>query len=638
MANKRFWLFALFGYIWRGLDGVRKTVHLLLMLFLLAVMAAAVFQAPMLIPKSTALVIAPDGALVDQLDGDAASRAWGQLLGATTNQTLTRDLIEAIDRAADDNRINALVLQLGSMGGAGLATLRDVAAAIDRFAESGKPVVAVGDSYSQGQYYLAAHADQIWMHPEGVVFLEGFGAYRTFYREALEKLMVDVNVFKVGEYKSFVEPWIRDDMSPEARENNREWLNGLWEIYQADVTTALDTESGLLERYTSRLPEFLEETGGDFGELALSTQLVDALVTRTEADERLIEITGRDPRDNGWRGIHHRDYLASVRVESPFGQRPRKVGVVVAAGDIVDGRRPPGMIGGDSTAALLREAIYDDEVEAVVLRVTSGGGSAFASEIIAEQVQALRAAGKPVVVSMGDVAASGGYWISMDADEILASPATITGSIGIGALFPTFQRGLDWLGVHVDGVGTTEWAGQLRADRELSERTRQVLQTSIEHGYQNFITRVADARGMPVDDVDEVARGRVWLGRRAVDLDLIDGLGGLSDAIDSAARRAGIESDYSVKYIEREPGFREALVMQLTGSAARLAINVGVTPDSIAAISGAGRLPARAAPGLPGPASQMGALAGRLGDVLERLGAWNDPRGMYLHCFCDVVP
>ncbi len=626
---KRFWLFSFFGFLWKGLDGIRKAVHLVLMLALLALLLAGLVQVPPVVPASTALVIAPDGNLVEQLDGDAATRAWRELLGTSVRQTLTRDLVEAIDRGAFDSRINSLVLQLGSLDGAGLASLREVAQAIDRFRESGKPVVAVGDSYSQAQYYLAAHADEIYMHPEGIVFLQGFGAYRTYYREALDKLMVDVNVFKVGEYKSFVEPWLRDDMSEPARRNALEWLSGLWQVYQEDVTSALGTEPGLIERYTSRLPEFLEETDGDFGELAVATQLVDGLKTRSEADERLIEIAGLDRRDNGWRGLYHGEYLAATRLEVPRLERPRRVGVVVAAGDIVDGSQPPGTIGGDSTAMLLRDARFDEHVQAVVLRVSSGGGSAFASEVIAEQVRELRRAGKPVIVSMGDVAASGGYWISMDADEILASPVTITGSIGIGALFPTFQRGLDWLGVHVDGVGTTEWAGQLRPDRELNERTREVLQLTIENGYRDFIGRVADAREMTVAAVDEVARGRVWLGASAAELGLVDRLGGLQDAIESAAEQAGIADDYSIKYIGREPGFREALVMQFSRALTRLSARLSLRPAAVMEV---------ARPGLPGVAAQLDAVAVRVGRELERLRTWNDPRGLYLHCFCDVAP
>jgi protease-4 len=638
MADRKFWLFALVGWFWRGLDCLRKLIHLAVMLLILSLLVLAFVETPVVVPRSAALVLAPDGPLVEQLDGDAAARAWGEVLGARNRQTLTRDLIEAIDRAAGDDRISALVLQLDGLGGGGLASLRDLARAIERFGATQKPVIAVGDGYSQAQYYLAAHADEVWMHPEGMVFLQGFGAYRTFYRDALDKLMIDVNVFRVGEYKSFVEPYTRNDMSPEARENNLEWLEGLWDSYQADVTRARGMDAGVLARYTTRLPEYLAEADGSFAELALSTRLVDALVSRREADARLIELTGLDPHDNGWRGIYYGDYLAASRSEAPRPVRPRQVGVVVAYGDIVDGRRPPGMIGGDSTAALLREAVYDDAVEAVVLRVSSGGGSAFASEIIADQVRALREADKPVVVSMGDVAASGGYWISMEADAILASPVTITGSIGVGALFPTYQRGLDWLGVHVDGVGTTEWAGQLRPDRALSEQSRQVLQMSVERSYQDFITKVADARGLAVDAVDAAARGRVWLGEQALAKDLVDDLGGLDEAIERAAQEAGIGTDYSVRYIDHVPGLREALVMQFTTVAARLARRSGLDRWAAAAMpppmAAAGDLHR----GMPGVAAQADSLAGMLRREVERLKAWNDPRGVYLHCFCNVLP
>lgn len=624
----RFWLFSVAAWFWQGLDGLRKVLHLALLLLLLAVIVAGFVRTPPQVDNRSALVIAPVGDLVDQLDGDAATRAWQELLGARPRQTLTRDLREAILRAATDERISALVLQLGGMGGAGLASLRSVRDAITDFKASGKPVVAIGDSYDQGQYYLAAHADEIYMHPEGLVFLQGFASYRTYYRSALDKLLVDVNVFKVGEYKSFVEPWLRDDMSPEARENSLQWLGGLWQVYQEDVTAALDSDDALLERYTRDLPRFLEEADGDFGELAVAMSLVDELKTRSEMDERLVELTGRDPRDHGWRGIHHHDYLTALRFERPRRMRPDQVGVVVAEGDILDGVQPPGAIGGDSTAAILRDARFDDAIRAVVLRVNSGGGSAFASEIIAQQVRELRAAGKPVVVSMGDVAASGGYWISMDADLILASPVTITGSIGIGAVLPTFQRSLDWLGVHVDGVGTTPLAGALRPDRELGEASRRVLQQSVENGYEDFITRVARARDLEVSAVDAVARGRVWLGRAALDHELIDRFGDLDAALTRAARLADIEDDYSVRYLGQELGLREALALQLTRSAAAVADLVGFEPGRALGVP-------QAAPTGRGLAAQLDAAAAELARELERLRRWNDPRGLYLHCFCD---
>ncbi|MEO0423170.1 MAG: signal peptide peptidase SppA [Pseudomonadota bacterium] len=625
---KRFWLFSLFGGVWRGLDGLRRFVHLMLMLAVLAIGVVALVDTPPGVMSPGALVLAPVGNLVDQLDGDAATRAWQEFLGSRVDQTLTRDLIESIDYGARDPRINALVLQLGAMGGAGMATLRDVADAIERFKRSGKPVVAIGDNYTQGQYYLASFADDILMHPEGVVFLQGFGAYRTYYKAAQEKFLVDVNVFKVGEYKSFVEPYLRDDMSPEARENALEWLSGLWEIYQADVTGARAMDSTLIDRYTQELPRLLEEADGDFASLALSMSLVDKLTTRSQMDAHLIEITGVDPRDKGWRGTYHQNYLAARRNESPQRDRPARVGVVVAKGDIVDGTQPPGMIGGDSTAALLRRARLDEAVKAVVLRVDSGGGSAFASEIIAEQVRELRAAGKPVVVSMGNTAASGGYWISMDADEIYASPVTITGSIGIGAVFPTFERGLDWLGVHVDGVGTTPWAGALRPDRSLNEESRQVLQRSIENGYADFIGRVANARQLPLADVDAAARGRVWLGAAALDLELVDGMGSLQEAIGAAARRAEIADDFSVTYVGQEIGIREALIMQFTRAGTRLSTRLGLRVREVLELPPMRR-------DASGFAVQLDRVTEQLRSDWERMQQWNDPRGIYLYCHCN---
>ncbi len=605
-----------FAGLWGLLDSVRKVLHLLFLLIFVAAILAAFAPTPSAVPSRAALLLAPQGAVVEQLDGDASARAWGELLGNATRQTLAQDLLDALQLAREDTRIEALVLRLGSMGPAGMSTLQELAGAIEAFKASGKPVIAIGDNLTQGQYYLASHADEIYLHPQGLVFIPGFGRFQTYYREAIDKLQVDWNVFKVGEYKSFVEPYTRNDMSDKARSNNKVWLEALWASYQQDISAARGLDEQVLVRYANRMPDYLAETGGEFAKLALEFGLVDELLTRAEMDARVAEVVGED--------AHHRfsridavEYLWSVGGVDRSSASGRDVAVVVASGDILDGNQPPGLIGGDSTAALLRQARHDDSISAVVLRVDSGGGSAFASEVIGEEVRLLRDAGKPVLASMGSVAASGGYWISMDADEVWASPSTITGSIGIGAFFPTFNRSLDKLGVHVDGVGTTALAGEFRPDRPLGSNAREILQLNIEAGYRRFVSKAADAREMTYDSLEELARGRIWLGADAQRLGLVDKLGTLSQAVRSAANLAGISEDYGVRYVERQLSLREALAMELTMGMSRIAARVHRSP---AMASGSG----------------LRQAADGVLRQLQQLTRWNDPRGMYYHCLCDI--
>jgi protease-4 len=611
--SKPGFLSMLFGGLWRVLDATRKVLHfLLLAVFALIVLGLLAPRIPR-IPATTALVLAPEGSLVDQLDGDATSRAWNELVGEGERQTLARDLITVIDTARDDERIQLMVLKLGGLGGAGFSSLEEVAAAIDRFRAADKLVIAVGDFYSQNQYYLASHADEVYLHPQGFVYLPGYGTFRTYYRSAIDKVLVDWNVFKVGEYKSFVEPFVRDDMSPEARENALDWLNGLWTSYQRDVTTARTLEPDTLERYAARLPDLMRETGGDLAVLARELGLVTDVWDHGRMEARITELVGTDESTHTFNQVHHADYLESIRgaIREPTSENV--VGVIVASGDILDGQQPPGTIGAASTSALVRQARNDEHVKAVVLRVDSGGGSAFASEVIGRELERLRESGKPLVTSMGSVAASGGYWISMAADEIWASPESITGSIGIGAYFPTFQRTLDKLGIHVDGVGTTPLAGEFRADRALGDAAREVLQLGIENGYDRFISKVAEAREMPVDRVDEIARGRVWLGEEAQQIGLVDKLGTLRDAIESAATLAGVRDDYRVEFIEREPSFRQVLAMQFAQRA----------------VTWFERSPLR-------ETSPLIEAARQIERELESLVRWNDPRGLYYECLCEV--
>jgi len=612
---------SLFARLGHGLDGLRRFLVNVLFFGLLAGLALAAWNARPRVPDGAALVLKPQGTIVEQLSGgDPVRRFLAETTGAgeVVKETLLKDLQDAIREAKDDKRIKAILLDLDDMTGAGMTKLRDLRVALAEFRKSGKKVIAYGDLYIQPPYYLAAQADEVFLHPEGMVLLDGFGRWRNFYKEGLDRLGVEVHVFRVGEYKSAVEPWIRDDMSPEAKEMARDFYGDLWRLWLEDTAAARKLKPGEIETMIGSLPDRLRGSGGDLARLALEAKLVDRLAPRDELRKRMIELVGEDKETKSFRQVDVATYLAA-RGGSRTGEgRGDAVAVVVAKGEILDGTQPAGTIGGDSTARLLRRARESDSVKAVVLRVDSPGGSAFASEVIRRECELVRLAGKPLVVSMGSVAASGGYWISTASDEIWASPETITGSIGIFGLFPTVDKPLaKHLGIHTDGVGTTRFTDALRPDRPMDPAVADVFRQSIDHGYEEFLTRVGAARKLTRDQVDRIARGRVWSGEDAKQLGLVDQLGGLGQAIESAAKRAKLAKGHRVWYVEKEKSLRERVLGMLVALAA-----------DVAGASGRASGPPHS-----GPAS----LAGRLRDLradLARLERWNDPRGIYAHCLC----
>ena len=469
---------------WRGLDRLRRLLHLILLLGVFLLLIVSAVGERVLIPRAAALVVAPRGVLVDQLSGDAFDRALARAQGAPLRETLVRDVIDALRAARDDERIKAVVLDLDEMTGSGLSKLQEIAVELRRFKESGKPVIAVGDTFTRDQYYLAAQADDVYMHPMGQVFVDGYSRFLPYYKSALDKLFVDLNIFAVGEYKSFVEPYTRDDMSPQDEEASKVFLDALWSAYQADVTAARGMDAPALQQYADDIVTLLGEAGGDTARLAMDYGLVDELLTRDAMRERIRERMGEDKPTTGQADAYPEvsldAYVTWLRTEAVPEPQPSKVAVIVASGAILDGRQLPGSIGGDSTSELVRRARADDAVKALVLRVDSGGGSAFASELILRELERFQETDRPVVVSMGSVAASGGYWISMGADEIWASPTSLTGSIGVGTVIPTIPRTLDWAGIHVDGIGTTELAGALELTRPMGESMKGLLDLSVE--------------------------------------------------------------------------------------------------------------------------------------------------------------
>ena len=609
---------AFFSGLWRGLDGLRKALHLLLLLLIFGLVIVALLAGVPRIPARAALLIAPEGTLVEQLSGDPLERALGQVRGDGHTETLLWDLTDSIRAAAKDRRIPAIALELDKLDGATLPALQELAAALREFRASGKKVIAYGTELTQERYYLAAQADEVDLDPFGFVLIDGYDRYQHFFKGAIDKLGVDINVFRVGAFKSAVEPFIRSDMSPEDREESGVYLNALWTAYQGDVTRARKLPAGAVADYVNTLAKTVPAARGDAAQVALKAQLVTALKTRLEVEKRLIELVGEDDTDGSFNSVSVGDYVRYARAQKKLaGSGKPRIGVIIAEGEILDGDQPPGTIGGDSTARLIRQARLDKDVKAVVLRVDSPGGSVLASEQIWRELEALKAAGKPLVVSMSGYAASGGYYISSPADEIWASPATITGSIGIFGIIPTVDRTLGKIGVTVDGVGTTALSGQLRIDRPMGAEARALLQAVISRGYEEFLTRVATGRKKSRDQIDAIAQGRVWAGSDAQQHGLVDKLGGFDEAVQAAARRAHL-STYATEIIEPELTWAQALALQL---------------KSRVALAVAGLVPGEH------QLAQVAQLAARLDPITReavRLSRFSVPNRLYAYCFCEL--
>ena len=550
---------------YRALDATRRfAMNMLFLLIVLIIVAAIAANAPVMQPK-TALVLAPQGFIVEQYSADATSRAISRMFGEDLLEVQLRDILRALDAAARDPNIERVVLVPDGLVGAGMSTLREVGAALERFKRSGKEVIAYMDGADQRGYLLAAHADKVYLNPEGAVVLEGMGRYRTYFKGLFDKIGVEAHLFRVGEYKSAGEPYVRSDQSPEAREADLYWLGDLWQRYLDDVAALRKLDVAELKAGIEQFDTRLQAAGGDFGKVALEAGLVDALKTRDEVRDMLIKAGAEDKEGITFRQVDLDRYVAALdRRTLPRGG-PR-LAVVVAEGDIVSGEQPPGQIGGDSTSELIREAREDDEVRALVLRVDSPGGQVFPSELIRREIELTQAAGKPVVVSMGDVAASGGYWISMDADEIIASPSTITGSIGIFAPWFNVPQALDKLGLNTDGSETAWIIGAFDPTRAYDPRVGTVIQSAIDQGYQQFVSKVSSARGKSVEEIDAIARGRVWSGAQAKERGLVDRLGTYQEALDIAAKRAKLGADYQVHYMEGDLNAFERFMLDASES------------------------------------------------------------------------
>lgn len=532
---------------WKFLVAIKDGMVLIAMLLFFGALYALLSSQP----NSAAI---GDGALLLDLNGviveEPAAPTLEDFLSSTSDsprEYRLRDVVHAIDASVDDDRVKAIVLDLGRFAGGGQTSLTDVGAALDRAKKAGKPIYAFASFYSDDSYQLAAHATQIWLDPMGGIIFAGAGGNRLYYKGLIDRLGVTANIYRVGTYKSAVEPYMRADQSPAAREASEALYNVLWGSWLGEVKKA--RPQAVIRPFADDPATFARTAGGDLAKVAMEQKLVDKLGDRTAFDRFVAEQVGTDetPSPDSFNSIDYDDFV----VASPVDSDGSPIGVITVAGEIVDGKTGPGMAASGRIAEQIYKALDEDEIKALVVRIDSPGGSAFASEEIRLALLEARKKKLPIVVSMGDVAASGGYWVATAGDHIFAEPDTITGSIGVFAVLPSFEKALAKWGVTADGVQTTPLSGEPNFVGGFSEDLNVILQSGVENSYGDFVKLVAAARGKTPAEVDTIGQGRVWDGGTARQLGLIDGFGGIKDALAEAAKRAGLaEGDYHPQYLD----------------------------------------------------------------------------------------
>lgn len=616
----------IFKGIWTGINFSRRLVLNILFLLLVILFFVAITgeEDQVKVADGTVLRLNLNGPIVEEktyVDPVEAAINDATMGKEAPSEILLDDVVEVINQATKDDRISVMLLDLQKMPSAHINKLKQITKAIDAFKEAGKQVIATGYYYTQAQYYIAAHANEVSMHPYGGVSIEGYGMFPLYFKDALEKLKVTQHIFRVGTYKSAVEPFIRNDMSDAAKEANSVWLTALWNEYKTDVAASRPFDESNFDEDMDVYLAKMQAVDGNSGQYALNNQWVDSLKTSQQIRQQLIELVGAEETGKTFKQVSFREYLSLVKPPVEFDNPiTEKVAVVVAKGTIVDGERKAGEIGGDSTAALLRKARLDDKVKAVVLRIDSGGGSMFASEVIRAEVLALKAAGKPVIASMSSVAASGGYWIASAANEIWAAPSTITGSIGVFGTFMTFENTMAELGIYSDGVATTDLAGFSIA-RPLDGKMSDIIQMSVENAYKRFLNVVAEARNMTPEQVDKIAQGRVWIATQAKELGLVDKLGDKQDAIKAAAELAKL-NHYDVKTIKQSLTPQEQMLQDIFGTAAvKSFFAKSDSSQSVLATQ-----------------ANLQSLINQLSSEIDNLKDYNDPQGVYARCLvCNVI-
>ena len=541
---------------WKLLVGIKDALVLVAMLLFFGILFAALSARPGSKPIGDgALVLKLDGTIVEQ-PADAAP--FAALSGQpVAREYRLRDVLRAIEAARKDDRVKAIVVDLDAFGGGYPAAIGEVGAALKRARdENKKPVLAYATAYGDAAYRLASNASEIWMHPMGGTLFAGPGGSQLFYKGLIDRLGVNAHVYRVGKYKSFVEPYTRTEQSPESREASQALTGTLFAQWQEGVRAA--RPKAQFAAYLTQPDKVVQTTGGDIAQANLRDGIVDKLGDRTAFGRRVAALAGSDdakPAGN-FTSIRYADWIAA----HPLSTDGDAIGVLTVAGSIVDGKGGPGTAAGETISKAMLDGLANKKLKALVVRVDSPGGSALASEQIRLAVLEAKKQKLPIVISMGGLAASGGYWVATAGDTIFAEPNTITGSIGIFGILPTFEKSLAKIGVTSDGVKTTPLSGQPDVIAGTNPVLDAVLQSGIENGYRQFLTRVAAARKMTPQRVDEIGQGRVWDGGTARQLGLVDRFGTLSDAIAEAARRAGIKgTDYHAVYLEKEPGWAAQL-------------------------------------------------------------------------------
>lgn len=579
-----------------------NSIFLMMVVFIIISIFSSIFSNNLIDPEGKALVINPSGPIVEQVSGP--SDPFQTLItGQQSSELYVGDLLEVLEAASNDERIKDLVLRLDNISGTGQAVLFDVGLALKNVKESGKRIIAIGDDYSESGFYLASFADEIIMNPEGWILLDGFDRSKMYYKSFLDKLKISVNVIRVGTFKSAVEPYLRDDMSDAAKKANLAYLDVLWASWVDVVSTNRSLTPESIQYLVDNADELVKKSKKGTAEAFLNYGMIDKLLTRTEQREYMVELFGESETKESFNKISGGSYYQVLQDEKKTKSSENKIAVVVARGTIMDGDQPPGTIGGDSTSRLIKNAHEDEAVKAIVLRVDSGGGGVFASEVIRQELLKAQEKGIKVIASMGNVAASGGYWISTNADEIWASHNTITGSIGIFGLLPTVDKSLENIGINTDGVSTGKLDASGDPTKGLSPMFKNIIQAEIEHGYDKFITLVSESRGIDKKQVDNIAQGRVWAGETALELGLVDQLGNIKDAINRAAELAEIDS-YETYYPSEPLDWKQQLLSSI------FSISGGIIPQSIL---------------------DNFFVKSSL-KTLSEIESFNDPKGIYLKC------
>ena len=579
-----------------------NSIFLMMVIIAIFSIFSSIFSNNLEDPEGKALVINPYGPIVEQVVS-ASDPLDVLLVGGQPTELYVGDLLEVLEAASKDKRVKDLVLSLDNISGTGQAVLYDVGLALKKIKDSGKRIIAIGDYYSESGYYLASFADEIILNTEGSILIDGFGRSKMYYKSFLDKLKISFNIFRVGTFKSAVEPYLRDDMSEAAKEANLAYLDVLWSSWVDVVSENRSLTPNSIQYLVDNTDKLVKKSGKGTAEAFFQYGMVDKLLSRIEQREYLLELFGESESGDSFNQISGGSYFQLVQSEKDTKDSENRIAVVVARGTIVDGEQPPGLIGGDSTSRIIKDAHEDKNVKAIVLRVDSGGGGVFASEIIRQELVKAKEKGIKIVASMSNVAASGGYWISANADEIWASHNTITGSIGIFGMSPSVEKSLDHIGIHTDGVSTGKLDADFDPTKSLDPMLANIIQAEIEYGYDQFISLVSESRGIDKKQVDKIAQGRVWAGKTALELGLVDKLGNLKDAIDRAAELAGIDN-FRTYYPAEELDWKQELLSSI------FSISGGIIPESI----------------------KENFLVKKSLKALSEMESFNDPKGIYVRC------